>query len=270
MTQTEIAFSDVDGLRVAYRSAGSGPPLVLLHGFLFDSRSWEPQLEELAGEFTVIAWDAPGAGDSSDPPPDFKTADWIRCLWGLLAGLGIKSAHIVGLSWGGIIAQEFYRHHPSRTRSLVLADTYAGWKGSLPEEAWTERLESCLHDASLPPEEVVAKYLPGMYSNAASSDVRAGLRRVMVDFHPQGFRLMARSSAETDTRNLLPTIKVPTLLLWGESDVRSPLTVANEMHRAIPEAQLSLIPETGHLSNYESPDPFNEAIRSFLRAIPET
>ena len=113
--------ADVNGLSVTYERNGEGPPLVLLHGVLSDSRVWSKQLLYLSDEFTVVAWDAPGAGQSSDPPEPFAMADWADCLVGLMDAIGIERAHILGHSWGGILAQEFYRQHPARTRSLILA-----------------------------------------------------------------------------------------------------------------------------------------------------
>jgi pimeloyl-ACP methyl ester carboxylesterase len=131
--------AEVKGFSIAYQRAGRGPVVVLLHGFLFDSRAWRPQLEGLSDDFTVIAWDAPGAGQSPDPPERFGITDWADCLAGLLDFAGVGSAHIVGLSWGGILAQEFYRRQPRRVRTLVLADTYAGWRGSLSAARSEER-----------------------------------------------------------------------------------------------------------------------------------
>src|SRR5688500_15716095 len=101
----------VNGLSVAYERTGDGPALVLLHGFAVDSRMWRPQIESLSDKFTVIAWDAPGAGQSSDLPETFGIGEWADCLAGILDAAGIQLAHIVGLSWGGILAQEFYRRH---------------------------------------------------------------------------------------------------------------------------------------------------------------
>ena len=132
MQEFQMLRAEVNGLSVAYQRTASGPALVLLHGFTHDSRVWSPQLEGLSDSFTIIAWDAPGAGQSPDPPETYEIGDWADCLAGLLDAAGVQRAHIVGLSWGGLVAQEFYLRHPTRLWSLTLSDTYAGWKGSLP------------------------------------------------------------------------------------------------------------------------------------------
>jgi pimeloyl-ACP methyl ester carboxylesterase len=210
-----------------------------------------------------VAWDAPGAGSSSEPFETFTTADYARCLAGFLDALGITRAHVVGLSWGGILAQEFYRLYPDRLRCLVLADTYAGWKGSLPEPVCRDRLETCLRDSMGPPSALVTKLLPGMFTDGVSEDVRAELTAIMSDFHPVGFRVMARSSAEMDTRALLPTIDVPTLVLWGADDRRSSMAVAEQLRSTIPRAELAIITGAGHVSNMEQPEAFNAHVRRF-------
>lgn len=253
----------IDGLRIAHRRAGEGPPLVLLHGILSDSRAWSRQLGDLADEFTVVAWDAPGAGQSSDPSSSFGATDYADCLSAFIETLGLEQAHVVGLSWGGVLAQELYRRHPERIRSLVLADTYAGWRGSLPAEVCAERLESCLRESELPAAEFVPAWIPGLLSEAASQSLLDEVSAVMSDFHPAGYRQMALALAETDTRDLLPTIRVPTLLIWGAADQRSPLDVAEQMRDAIPRSRLVVIPAAGHESNVEQPARFNAAVRDF-------
>jgi pimeloyl-ACP methyl ester carboxylesterase len=94
-------------IAVAYRREGTGPAVVLLHGFTQDSRIWAPQLAALSDRFTVIAWDAPGAGESDDPPDTFAIGDWVDALSNLLESQHVVRAHVVGLSWGGLLAQEF-------------------------------------------------------------------------------------------------------------------------------------------------------------------
>lgn len=143
---------DIGGLSIAYQRAGTGPPVVLLHGgFGLDSRSWRPQVEALAGEFTVVAWDAPGCGQSSDPPDTFRLPEYADCLAGFIAALELRRPHVAGLSFGAALALELYRRHPQIPRTLVLTGAYAGWAGSLPPEAVADRLERALREAQMPP-----------------------------------------------------------------------------------------------------------------------
>ena len=130
-----------NGLEIAYERAGDGRPLVLVHGAAVDGRMWQPQLVSLANEFTVVAWDKPGAGRSSDVPSDFGLPDYANCLAALIEEVGLGPAHVAGLSWGGTVVLELYRHHPGLVATLILIDTYAGWKGSLPAEEVQARVE---------------------------------------------------------------------------------------------------------------------------------
>ncbi len=123
---------EVEGLRIAYERVGHGPPLVLLHGFVGDGRStWQRQIDDLSDDFTVIAWDAPGAGRSSDPPESFRMSDYADCLAGFVATLGVGRPHVAGISFGGALALELYRRHTTLPATLILAGAYAGWAGSL-------------------------------------------------------------------------------------------------------------------------------------------
>lgn len=261
---TELHRLQVGESSIAYRRAGSGTTLMLLHGFLCDSRCWRQQLADLSDAFDVIAWDAPGAGFSSDPPDPFTLADWTQCLANFLDVLGVTRAHFAGLSWGGVLAQDYYRIFPERVSRLVLADTYAGWKGSLPPSAVEARLSRCERDSYLPPEEFVPRWVPEMFTGAVSGDVLDEMATIFAGFHPAGFRLMAKSLAETDTTALLSTISVPTLILWGDDDRRSPMSIAEQLRTSIPGAELRVIPHAGHVSNMEQPAAFNSELRRFL------
>jgi pimeloyl-ACP methyl ester carboxylesterase len=263
MTRNKVTYAEVDAISIAYRHAGQGSPLVLLHGFLCDSRCWRAQLAGLSDQFTVIAWDAPGAGSSSDPPASFTITDWSCCLAEFLGQLGIEQAHVLGLSWGGILAQEFYRLYPARVSKLILADTYAGWKGSLPEAVCAQRLTRCERESRLSPDEFVTQWVPEMFTEAASQALLQEMSSIVSEFHPLGFRLMAKSSADTDTTDLLPRITSPTLVLWGDGDRRSPLRIAEQLRDAIPNAELAVIEGAGHASNMERPDAFNAEVRRF-------
>jgi pimeloyl-ACP methyl ester carboxylesterase len=111
---------------------------------------------------------------------------------------------------------------------------------------------------------VVAKFLPGVFTDAAPQDLREEFSAIVSEFHPPGFRPMSLSSAEVDTRDLLASIHVPTLVLWGDDDDRrSPMPVAKQFQAAIPGAELAIIRNAGHVSNMEQPDEFNAHVRRF-------
>jgi pimeloyl-ACP methyl ester carboxylesterase len=259
-----MEITEVDGLDIAYERAGAGPPLVLLHGYVGDGPTlWRRQLDGLCEQFTVVAWDAPGAGRSSDPPEAFGTAGYADCLAGFIDRLGLERPHVAGLSFGAILALALSRRHPAIPRSLVLASAYAGWGGSLPAEVAEQRLQQALVLANLSPEEFVGTLLPTMFSDATPLEVVEAFGASMLGFHPVGFRAMARASAE-DLREVLAHIEVPTLLVYGDTDVRAPLPVAEDLHAAISGSTLVVLPGAGHLCNIEAPEEFSRAVRDFL------
>jgi pimeloyl-ACP methyl ester carboxylesterase len=261
-----VLRTNTSGMDVAYDMRGNGPPIVLLHGFLSDHRDWAPQLGGLSGDFQLVAWDAPGCGESPDPPESWRMGDYAELLAGLLDEAELETVHLAGLSWGGTLAQEFYRRYPERVRSLILADTYAGWGPSLGEQACGERLELCLRLSEAAPAELVSTLMGGMVTSEASADVKKELSAILSDFHPSGFRIMSCAVAEADTTDVWASIRVPTLLIWGEADARSPLSVAEAFRAGIANARLAVIPG-GHVSNMESPDEFNAAVRAFVGEV---
>jgi pimeloyl-ACP methyl ester carboxylesterase len=255
----------VNGLEIAYRRVGEGPPLVFVHGAAGDSRLWQPQLAGLADEFTVVAWDEPGAGRSSGLPAEFGLADYAHCLAALIEALDLGPAHVAGLSWGGTVAQELYRHHPELVATLILADTYAGWKGSLPADEVRARVAGVREMLAAGREEFDPT-LPGLFAGDPPADYVSLLEDVAADCRPESLGRQLFMMAETDQRDFLPRIAVPTLLIWGELDGRSPLGVARQFEQAIPGARLVVIPGAGHVTNLERPAEFNSAVREFCRA----
>ncbi|MFW5471976.1 alpha/beta fold hydrolase [Knoellia sp. CPCC 206450] len=261
----ELGRAEVGGVEIAFRRAGSGPPLVLVHGAALDSRSWEPQLVVLADELTVVAWDEPGVGLSSPVPDGFGLADFADALAGLVEHLGLGPVHLAGLSWGGTVVLECYRRHPDLAASLVLVDTYAGWKGSLPADEVRHRVESVRESLAAPPEEFDPT-LPGLFSEEPSAEVVALMSEMAADVRPETLALELGIMADADLSEVLPTIAVPTLLVWGEADARSPVdSVARRFAADIPGAELAVIEGAGHMSNLEQPERVNEVVRNFVR-----
>ena len=254
-----------NGLDIAFERTGEGPPLVFVHGAAGDNRIWRPQLEALADEFTVVAWDEPGAGHSSDVPSDFELADYANCLATLIETLALGPAHIAGLSWGGTVALELYRRHPDLVATLVLADTYAGWKGSLPQAEVDARVAG-LHEMLTAPREEFDPALPGLFAGDPPAEFVPLLEEIADVVRPECLKTQLLVMAEADQRDLLPQVEVPALLIWGELDARSPLRVARQFEQAIPDTTLVVIPGAGHVTNLERPDEFNQAVREFCRA----
>lgn len=253
----------IDGLVHSYREAGAGSPLVLIPGIQGSSRFCEPQLAGLADQFRVIAWDPPGAGDSDDPDEFIGIEGYADCLAAFLRAVDAAPAHVGGLSWGGVLALEFYRRHPELVASLLLIDTYAGWKGSLSPEEYAARRATVIEQLETQPPDFKPASIPGVMHPDATPKAKAALEQELRDSHPAGWRAMARALLDVDARDVLPTITVPTVLIWGEADERAPLPIAEAMRDAIPGAQLFTIPGAGHMSSLEQPDAFNRTVREF-------
>jgi pimeloyl-ACP methyl ester carboxylesterase len=259
---------EIAGVSVAYRSAGEGAPLVLLHGGIGDGREWRPQMEGLSDEFTVIAWDAPGCGASADMPGDPDLDDYGDVLAGVLAALDISAAHVGGLSWGGGLALALATRHPARVRSLVLMSAYAGWAGSLPPDQVRGRLARALSDAERPPREVAGEWIPELLAEGAPDGMAEEVAAIIAGFRPGGVRAMARAFANADLRERLGRVAVPTLVIAGARDVRAPLPVARALCEGIPGARLEVLPRAGHMVGAHEPDAVNALIRHFVRAVP--
>ncbi len=190
---------DVSGLRIGYEQEGTGPPLVLLHGgFGFDSRSWRRQIDAFADEYTVVAWDAPGCGRSSDPAPTFRLPEYADCLAGFVRALDLHQPHVLGLSFGGALALQLFARHPAVPRTLILAGAYAGWAGSLPPDEVDRRVARLAADVQRPPDEWLPSYLPGLLTEAAPPEIVEEVKSLMSGVRPAANETMLRAMAEAD------------------------------------------------------------------------
>ena len=252
------------GLEIAYERVGDGPPLVFVHGAAEDSRIWQPQLAGLADEFTVVAWDEPGAGRSSDLPADFDLADYADALAALIETLGLGPAHVAGLSWGGTVVLELYRRHPGLVATLIMIDTYAGWKGSLPEDEVAARVAGARQMLAAP-DEHFDPTLPGLFAADPPPEFVPLLDEIAADVRPDTLRRQLSVMAEADQRDLLPRIRAHAADLGRVGRAltahrRTPVRGGDPGHEARRD------PGRGHVSNLERPEQVNEAVREFCRA----
>ena len=258
---------DVDGTQIAYTRAGDGPAVVLLHGAPSDSRVWQWMVPDLATDHTVVAWDAPGFGRSSDIDDGWRSRQFADALAAFVAALGLERPHVIGHSFGTMVALSLFRHHPAVPASLVLVGGYAGWAGSLPADEVARRLKMFVGMAELG-DAFDPKSYPGLFSDLVPADRDAALVALMREnLRPETIRAAGHTGAETDLRPVLPTVDVPTLVLHGEVDARSPLANAEALHAAIPTSQLVVLPGLGHACLVEDPQACAAEIRRFVGTV---
>jgi pimeloyl-ACP methyl ester carboxylesterase len=252
----------IGDLDVAYRRAGSGPPLVILPGALDDGRWWLRQLADLSSSFTVVVWDAPGCGESDDPAADWTLGDFADCAARLVEALGLPPVHLLGLSFGSALAIEVYRRHPGIVRTLVLVSAYAGWAGSLPADEVEARVAGAARMVEMSADERVAAWLPTLFASALPPAIEAEAVELIGTARTAVAPTLARALA-VDLRAVLPTITVPTLIVAGDRDVRSPPGVAADLRASIAGSDLVVVEGAGHLVNVEAPERFAAAVSEF-------
>jgi pimeloyl-ACP methyl ester carboxylesterase len=265
-----------DGIKLFYQETGSGIPIVFVHEFAGDHRSWEPQLRHFGRRYRCIAYNARGF-PPSDVPSDGERYSQDRArddIRSVLDALAIDQAHIVGLSMGGFATLHFGFTYPDRARSLVIAG--AGY-GAAPGERQKFAEET----------EASAKKFETLGMAKASEGYALGPTRVQfLNKDPRGFKEFAEQFAEHSARgsaltmlgvqrrrpslfdltDKMATITAPALVMTGDEDW-SCLEPALLMKRNIPTSGLIVMPNCGHLINLEEPDVFNRHLADFFHAV---
>ncbi|MDV6012015.1 alpha/beta hydrolase [Haloechinothrix sp. LS1_15] len=249
---------------IQLRTAGSeGTAVVLLHGIGGSSASFERQLPALATSHRAYAWDAPGYGGSTDDVPGTLTG-YADLLVELLDELIIDTAHLVGVSWGGVIATRTALRHPGRVRSLVLADSTRGSASS--HESAQRMLRRADQLRSLGSAEFARQRGPRLTAPDAEAATVDQVVSIMSELRQVGYDAAVRSMAETDHTVDLARITVPTMVVVGEQDGVTGVTESEELASRIPGARLRVI-GGGHAANQERPAQFNATVSGFLATV---
>ncbi|HEX8742702.1 MAG TPA: alpha/beta fold hydrolase [Thermoleophilaceae bacterium] len=269
---------DLHGHRAIYRIAGSGPPVVLIHGMVNSSRHWEAVARRLARDYTVVAPDLIGHGDSATPRGDYSLGAHAASIRDLLTAIGIDRATIVGHSLGGGVAMQFFYQFPQRTERLVLVSSgglgaevspllrsaaVPGFAGLLALAADRRvvggiagagrrlRARGVRSGASL---QAVARALRPLERPGAREAFLQTLRAVI---DVKGQRVSAR-----DRLYLLDSM--PTLVVWGERDNTIPIEHGLATHRAVPHSRFETLPRAAHFPHLEDPDGLAAVLLDFL------
>ncbi len=256
---------------MAFQDSCDKPALLLIHGFPLSSQMWEPQLEDLADYVRVVAPDLRGHGGSDSVPGPYSITLLADDCADLLGYLNVATPFVVcGLSMGGYIALEFYRRYPEQVAGLILAATRAGadspeGKANRDKAAETAKSEGVTA--------VSGGMLPKMLApqNYESDDELVDyVKEIMSTTSLNGMvGALAAMRDRIDSTPMLGDIDVPVLIIHGADDQLIPLSEAEAMYKAIPNAELVIIPDAGHLPNLEQPDLFNDAVIDFLEELLE-
>ena len=240
-----MAAITAGGIRIAYRRRGEGPPLVLFHGAFEDSRVWNGELGRLGRHADIIAWDAPGCGESDDVPDGWTERDWADAAAAFVDALHLSAPAVAGFSMGSVLALLLARDHPESVGRLVLVGAYAGWGGSLAPDALAERLASARFTIDHPAEEWAEDFLDSVFAPSTPHDRRTHARRMLNEWRPATTAALLDIAA-MDLRPALSSIHTPTVVVRGAEDARSPRHAALSMITALPDARLVEIAGAGH------------------------
>jgi pimeloyl-ACP methyl ester carboxylesterase len=254
---------------LAYDDKGSGPAIVLLHGFPFNKSIWDEQVAALTNRYRVITPDLRGFGETPLPANDVsEMTEMARDVAALLDRLEIRRSIIGGLSMGGYVAFAFYRLFPLRTRGLILADTRPQ---ADTEEGRAVRFQQAEQIRAEGIGAISQGFLDKLFSSESIQlrpELVSRIREMILSTSPEGAAAaLMGMAARMDHSYLLPQVLCPALIVVGTEDKIVSISDAELMHREIRGSHLTVIEDAGHVSNLESPEEFNTALLEFLRTL---
>ncbi len=267
-------FCAAAGRTVRYLESGAGQPCVLLHAFPLSAEMWRPQLEDPPPGWRLIAPDLRGfRGPSSAavlrPAGPLTMNDYARDVFALMDALSLPTAIVCGLSMGGYVAFAMWRLAPERTRGFVLADTRSGPDS---DEARARRRQMLDLLAKEGPGRIATEMLPGLLGRTTreSRPKLVAWVRALIEANSSDAIAAAIGALmnRPDSTPQLPGMNVPGKLIVGGQDTLTPPELANEMRLLLPDADLTIIEEAGHLSNLEAPWLFNSNLAEYLTRLP--
>lgn len=249
-----------------YEVHGSGQPLVLISGLGGDATFWTSSLVTLTRHFQVIIFDNRGIGRSAMPDVPYTIEQMADDIADLLDELRIQTAHILGFSMGGCIAQAFAVRHPHRLQKLIISASYARMGR---QSQWFIDAVLSVYETGATGKQMYYLILPWLFS---SGYLKRPESDTMLDFDENdplqqplhAFRRQYLAQREFDYRAELAQITAPTLVLAGENDALVPLADARELASGIPHSHFFAFPEAGHLFNWEQPRLFHTRVLEFL------
>ena len=260
-----VRYLTIDNRRLAYREAGSGPPIIFLHGLGGNSASWQPQFDAFAGSHRVIAWDMPGFGNS-DLLPLATTRDYSNLASRFMDSLGIERATGVGTSYGTVILADLAAANPSRISAMVFACGVTGMGHLKPEERTRLRTMRRAELESLG-QRKFAEQRNATYVKSRDAALVAKVVDLAGSATTEGYLQAYGAMTESNIFDSLATIGVPALVLAGRDDPIAKAADCERVARALQRAEYHCIDTCGHYVNLEQAETFNRLLADFLARI---
>jgi pimeloyl-ACP methyl ester carboxylesterase len=264
-----IQIADNGGVRLAYEVRGEGEPLLLIHGLGYDRLGWGPLPDLLARDFKVVVFDNRGVGDSDVPEGPYAVSQMVEDAIAVLDAAGIERTHVLGVSLGGYIAQEFALAHPERLDRLVLASTAPGGTRSVPMPAAGleafGRFPTMEREAGL---RLMVENSLGAYAVREQPALVEEIYAYRLERGPTlaGWQAQAYAGATFDAYDRSAGIDAPTLVLQGGGDNVVDPRNADLLVKLIPNARLELIPDRGHLMVWQEAERLAPIVKEFLQS----
>ncbi len=259
----------VNGIRIYYEEQGKGEPLIFINGLAFPMDLWFAQIRELSKDFRVIALDNRGIGQSDKPDEEYSIALMASDTVGLLKALGIKKAHIAGLSMGGFIAQEIALSCPEMVNRLIFIATSTGGPRSqeLGRPFW-DKVSAAIAGKPAPDvyrTDLTLMTAPGFAEKHPDILERAVQLRMK---HPQPLKAFLRQYAACnafDSNSRIHQVTQPVMIILGKEDPIFPTPLADDFRRKLPRAKMMMYENCGHAILLEKADQLSKDIREFLK-----
>ncbi|MBK5209374.1 MAG: alpha/beta fold hydrolase [Flavobacteriaceae bacterium] len=260
----------VNDIIVRYNDEGpkEASVIIFIHGFPLNKSMWDKQLKSLKDDYRVIAYDIRGHGNTDVGAIDFSIDLFVNDLLGFMDALKIEKTIICGLSMGGYIALNAIENHSDRFTALILSDTNC--TADSPE-AIEKRMNTIISIKENGVEKLANNLLPNLFapeSFETNSEEIAAVKEMIVTTSKQSlYNSLHALANRNETCSKLSGIKVPVLILVGEEDKITPIEAARAMNVKIRNANLHIIPHSGHLSNLENPYEFNSQLTKFMATV---
>ena len=265
-----MQYTTKDGVRLTYELHQNQKtvPVVFVHGFPFSKMMWRPQIEFLQNDFSILAFDIRGHGESEVGDGQYSLELLVDDFFGLLDHLDIRQCIAIGLSMGGYILLRAVQRNPERFGGLVLCDTKSE---ADTDEIKLRRAAQAKAVKSMDINQFAEAFVKNVFASEAFQRHPGAVRQIhetIAQTSPTSIAgTLLALAGRSDTTAVLPNISVPVLILVGQLDAVTPVSSSLSMKERIAGSEFHAIPHAGHLSNLENPEEFNRHLDSFLRRI---